>query len=171
MNSHTDKTREAFCRRRHPLTSHVASSRAISTGCITRFPVSWIGRNCGRPRRKVEVVKLFDKMLDGVEAAHLHGVTHRDLKPANTCSRACQSAQLCGGSVTIVSGQTRNREDSRYGCSMHSYRGSQVCPNNVLAPRRILKDRLLAGLPSEVLRPEVVEYTLASFEDELARHN
>lgn len=30
-----------------------------------------------------EVLGLFNKILNGVEAAHLHGVYHRDLKPAN----------------------------------------------------------------------------------------
>lgn len=30
-----------------------------------------------------EVLQLFSQILDGVEAAHLHGVYHRDLKPAN----------------------------------------------------------------------------------------
>jgi hypothetical protein len=64
--------------------------------------------------------------------------------------------------VTIVSGQTRNREDSRYGCSMHSCRGPQVCPNNVLVPRRILEERLLAGLQSDVLRPEVERTRIVS---------
>jgi serine/threonine protein kinase len=30
-----------------------------------------------------EMMKLFSQILDGVEAAHLQGVTHRDLKPEN----------------------------------------------------------------------------------------
>jgi serine/threonine protein kinase len=30
-----------------------------------------------------EVLALFNRILDGVDAAHLHGVFHRDLKPAN----------------------------------------------------------------------------------------
>ena|SRR5256885_15118258 len=40
-----------------------------------------------------EVLRLFNRMLDGVEAAHLHGVVHRDLKPANV---------LCDGPDNLV---------------------------------------------------------------------
>ena len=53
---------------------------------------------------------------------------------------------LCDGSVTVVSGRSGKREDSRYGCSMHAYRGPQVCGNNLLVPRRSLEEQLLAGL-------------------------
>ncbi len=76
---------------------------------------------------------------------------------------------VCGGSVTIVSGQSRKREDSRYGCSMHAYRGPQVCGNNLLVPRRSLEEQLLAGLQAKVLHPDVTEYTLRGFEEALAK--
>jgi site-specific DNA recombinase len=76
---------------------------------------------------------------------------------------------LCGGAVTIVSGTKRSRQDSRYGCSMHAYRGSQVCGNKLLIPRRVLEAQLLAGLQANVLRPEVIDYTLRRFEEELTK--
>lgn len=76
---------------------------------------------------------------------------------------------LCGGSVTIVSGQAKNREDSRYGCSMHAYRGSQVCTNSLLVQRRSLEEQLLAGLQTKVLSPDVIEYTLARFEERVTK--
>jgi site-specific DNA recombinase len=76
---------------------------------------------------------------------------------------------VCGGSVTIVSGQSRKREDSRYGCSMHAYRGPQICGNNLLVPRRSLEEQLLAGLQAKVLHPDVTEYTLRGFEEALAK--
>jgi hypothetical protein len=74
---------------------------------------------------------------------------------------------LCHGSITIVSGQWRKREDSRYGCSMHAYRGDKVCANNLLIGRSSLESQLLAGLQAKVLDPDVVAYTLSRFEDQL----
>jgi site-specific DNA recombinase len=76
---------------------------------------------------------------------------------------------VCRGSVTIVSGQWRKRNDSRYGCSMHAYRGDRVCANNLLVSRLALEEQLLAGLQAKVLHPDVVEYTFRRFEEELAR--
>jgi site-specific DNA recombinase len=76
---------------------------------------------------------------------------------------------VCHGSVTIVSGQWKNRGDSRYGCSMHAYRGVSVCTNNLLVGRSRLEAQLLAGLQAKVLHPDVIEYTLQSFETQLLR--
>jgi site-specific DNA recombinase len=76
---------------------------------------------------------------------------------------------LCRGSVTIVSGQWRKREDSRYGCSMHAYRGDRICKNNLLIARRALETQLLAGLQTKVLHRDVVDYTLSRYEEQLSR--
>jgi site-specific DNA recombinase len=76
---------------------------------------------------------------------------------------------LCRGSITIVSGQWKMRADSRYGCSMHAYRGDTVCRNNLLIGRRLLEEQLLAGLQAKVLHSDVVEYTLRRFEEALTR--
>ena len=59
----------------------------------------------------------------------------------------------CGGSITIVSGRCRKREDSRYGCSMHAQRGDSVCKNSLLIRRQELERQLLAGLQERVLHP------------------
>ena len=75
----------------------------------------------------------------------------------------------CGGSITIVSGRCRKREDSRYGCSMHAQRGDSVCRNNLLIRRLDLERQLLAGLYERVLHPDVVAYTLKRFEEEFAK--
>ena len=79
------------------------------------------------------------------------------------------ACSVCQGSITIVSGQWGTRNDSRYGCSMHAYRGDRVCTNNLLVSRRGLEEQMLAGLQSKVLHPDVVEYTFRRFEEELAR--
>jgi site-specific DNA recombinase len=76
---------------------------------------------------------------------------------------------VCHGSITIVSGQWKRREDSRYGCSMHAYRGDRVCTNGLLIARAVLEKQLLAGLQAKVLHPNVRDYTLSRFEGQLVR--
>src|SRR5262249_596951 len=44
-----------------------------------------------------------------------------------------------------------------------------VCRNSVRIFRKPLEEKLLNGLQAQVLEPEVVEYTLAKFEEELLR--
>ena len=75
----------------------------------------------------------------------------------------------CRGSITIVSGRWKQRDDSRYGCSMHAYRGDRVCTNNLLIARSVLETHLLAGLQAQILHPDVIDYTFVRFEEELAR--
>jgi site-specific DNA recombinase len=75
----------------------------------------------------------------------------------------------CSGSITIVSGRCRKREDSRYGCSMHAQRGDSVCKNGLLIRRLELERRLLTGVQERVLHPDVVDYTLKHFEEKLAK--
>ena len=74
----------------------------------------------------------------------------------------------CGGSITIVSGSWKKREE-RYGCSMHAYRGGSQCGNALLMKKSVLEQRLLMGLQERVLHPDVVRYTLRRFEEELGR--
>ena len=71
--------------------------------------------------------------------------------------------------MTIVSGQWKKREDARYGCSMHAYRGDKVCTNNLLIGRRSLETQLLAGLQEKVLHPAMIAYTFSRFEELLAQ--
>ena len=75
----------------------------------------------------------------------------------------------CYGSITIVSGKWKSRRDHRYGCSMHAYRGDKICRNSLLIQRQALEMHLLDRLQQQVLNPEVVEYTLQSFEKQLVR--
>ena len=75
----------------------------------------------------------------------------------------------CGGSITIVSGKWNGRQDHRYGCSLHWYRGGKICTNNLLIYRKTLETQLLGGLEQRVLNPEVIEYTLQSLEKQLMR--
>ncbi|MGO9639893.1 MAG: recombinase family protein, partial [Candidatus Acidiferrales bacterium] len=75
----------------------------------------------------------------------------------------------CGGSITIVSGRCRKRGDSRYGCSGHAQRGDSVCRNALLIRRMDLERQLIAGLQKTVLHPDVIDFTLARFEEELAK--
>ena len=76
---------------------------------------------------------------------------------------------LCRGSVTIVSGQWKKRDDARYGCSMHAYRGDKVCGNHLLISRGSLEAQLLAGLQAKVLHPDVIAYAFSRFEDLLVQ--
>lgn len=52
---------------------------------------------------------------------------------------------------------------------MHAQRGESVCKNGLLVRRRDLERQLLAGLQERVLHPEVIDYTLKRFEEELAK--
>jgi len=74
----------------------------------------------------------------------------------------------CGANLTIVSGRGKNRAAS-YGCPLNAQRGETVCSNSLRIRRDVLEKRLLEKLQTEVLRPEVVEYTLERFEKELLK--
>jgi hypothetical protein len=52
---------------------------------------------------------------------------------------------------------------------MHASRGSQVCGNKLLMPRRVLEAQLLAGFQVNVLRREVIDFTLRRFEEALTK--
>jgi DNA invertase Pin-like site-specific DNA recombinase len=73
---------------------------------------------------------------------------------------------LCSANMNIVSGRGERRHAS-YGCPLNAQRG--VCKNSVRIRRDVLERSLLSKLQSEVLRPEVVEYTLQRFESELLK--
>jgi eukaryotic-like serine/threonine-protein kinase len=45
-------------------------------------------------QKGADLLKLYDQMLSGVDAAHLHGVVHRDLKPENVLVDST-GAQAC----------------------------------------------------------------------------
>ena len=74
---------------------------------------------------------------------------------------------LCGGNLVIVSGRGRNHGEPHYGCLMNFNRNT--CANNVRIRRDVLETQLLGKLQNEVLREEVIEYTLSRFEEELTK--
>src|SRR5262249_12737823 len=75
----------------------------------------------------------------------------------------------CGGSVTIVSGQWEKRDDLRYGCSVHAYRGDRVCRDNLLISRAAPAGQLFAGLQAKVPHPDAIEYAFLRFEEQIVR--
>ncbi len=76
---------------------------------------------------------------------------------------------LCGANFAIVSGRGKRRDYSTYGCPFNSCRGESVCRNRVRIRADVLETTFLGKLQTEVLRREVVEYTLARFEEEMVK--
>ena len=72
---------------------------------------------------------------------------------------------VCGSNMTIVSGRGKENPGARYGCPRNALQG--VCPNSVRVRRTSLERALLDKLQRDVLRPEVIEYTLGRFEQQL----
>lgn len=72
---------------------------------------------------------------------------------------------VCGSNMTIVSGRGRNNPSARYGCPRNALQG--VCGNSLKVLRAVLEQILLEKLQNQVLRPEVIEYTLEAFEKRL----
>ena len=81
----------------------------------------------------------------------------------NTCSVGCLCG-LCGSRMVIISGRGR-RGYVRYGCPSHRYRG--VCDNRVTIRQDRLEEQLLAEIEGCILTPEMIEYTLERFAEEL----
>jgi site-specific DNA recombinase len=74
---------------------------------------------------------------------------------------------LCGANMVIVSGRGRNHGTSHYGCPIYALRG--ICRNSLRIGRDVLERELLSKIQGEVLRDEVVNYTLMRFEEELEK--
>ncbi|MCC5809912.1 MAG: recombinase zinc beta ribbon domain-containing protein [Ectothiorhodospiraceae bacterium] len=60
----------------------------------------------------------------------------------------------CGGSFVIV-------DRYRYGCNTHKTRGNAVCGNGKTVQRRIVEQRLLAGIKAELLTEDAYQAFLA----------
>jgi site-specific DNA recombinase len=152
-----------------------AKVRSHETGkrIYRRKPASeW--RRTDVPEQRIVSDGLWDKVRDRLKVIHRLYSTENGGRPRG--GRAAGSpylftglleCSLCQGSITIVSGHWKKRQDSRYGCSMHAYRGDNVCRNNLLISRSTLEKQLLAGLQATVLHPDVVEYTFSRFEEQL----
>ena len=68
--------------------------------------------------------------------------------------------------MVIVSGRGK-RGYTKYGCPSHRYRG--ICENALTIRQERLEDQLLAALERQVLRPEMLEYTLSRFREHLQK--
>jgi hypothetical protein len=73
----------------------------------------------------------------------------------------------CGGNMMLVSGYGKNHRDAEYGCAAHAYRGT--CSNTLRIGRKRLERELLSYIQQEILREEVIEYTLDKFEQEVKK--
>ena len=75
---------------------------------------------------------------------------------------------VCGGPITLVAGRAGNAR-AKYGCCWHQQRGDKVCSNGLLIAREELETRLVSGFQQAVLREEVIDKIVKSFEKELGR--
>jgi site-specific DNA recombinase len=126
------------------------------------------------PEQRIVSEKLWTRTLERIHMVRdLYGVADGKRRGRAAASPYLFTGLLecseCGGSITIVSGRSRNREDSRYGCSAHAQRGNAVCTNALLVRRAELEPQLLGGLRERVIHPDVVDYTLKRFEEEIAK--
>ena len=72
----------------------------------------------------------------------------------------------CGSRLVIISGRG-TRGYVRYGCPSHRYRG--VCDNVVTIRQDRLEEQLLAALEKRLATPQMVEYTMIRFQEELEK--
>ncbi|HYM05614.1 MAG TPA: recombinase family protein, partial [Terriglobales bacterium] len=72
----------------------------------------------------------------------------------------------CKSRMVIISGRGK-RGYVRYGCPSHRYRG--VCGNALTIRQDRLELQLLAALEQRLANPQMVEYTLTRFHEELQR--
>jgi hypothetical protein len=126
------------------------------------------------PEQRIVSEKLWTRTLERIHMVRdLYGVADGKRRGRAAASPYLFTGLLecseCGGSITIVSDRSRNREDSRYGCSAHAQRGKAVCTNALLVRRAELEPQLLGGLRERVIHPDVVDYTLKRFEEEIAK--
>jgi hypothetical protein len=70
----------------------------------------------------------------------------------------------CRSRLVIISGRGK-RGYVKYGCPSHRYRG--VCDNAVTIRQDRLEEQLLAALEQRLANPEMIEYTLTRFQEEL----
>jgi site-specific DNA recombinase len=72
----------------------------------------------------------------------------------------------CKSRLVIISGRGK-RGYVKYGCPSHRYRG--VCDNAVTIRQDRLEEQLLAALEQCLTNPEIIEYTLSRFQEELRK--
>ena len=74
---------------------------------------------------------------------------------------------VCGGAVTIVSGDGRCHRAADYGCPAREFRGT--CSNTRRISSDVLESQLLEKLPRDVLAPAAIDYVSQRLEVELAK--
>ena len=133
-------------------------------------------RGADVPELRIVSEKSWDAVVERRETVkRVYQNTSRPglLRAMNSASRYLLSGllrcSLCGANLQIISGRGRNRATQNYGCPMNFHRGDSVCSNRVRIRRDILERELLAGIQQRVLREDVIEYTLARFEETLSR--
>jgi site-specific DNA recombinase len=72
----------------------------------------------------------------------------------------------CGSRMVIISGRG-TRGYVKYGCPSHRYRG--VCDNKLTIRQDRLEEQLLGEIETRILTPEMIQYTLHRFEQELQK--
>jgi site-specific DNA recombinase len=133
-------------------------------------------RGTDAPELRIVAEKLWNAVVERRETVkRVYQSTSRPglLRAMNSASRYLLSGLLkcsqCGANLQIISGRGRNRATQNYGCPMNFHRGDSVCSNRVRIRRDVLERELLAGIQQKVLREDVIEYTLARFEETLSR--
>jgi site-specific DNA recombinase len=136
-----------------------------------RPPTEWIMVEA--PAQRIVTDELWDRVhrrIDQVKQLYGNAGRRAGLLRAHTVnSRFLFSGflkcGLCGVNMTIVSGRGRENPYARYGCPRNALQ--RLCPNSLRVRRDVLEQALLGRLQAEVLRPEVVDYTLERFERQL----
>jgi len=81
--------------------------------------------------------------------------------------RGCPLFEKGRSALVFVRGRRADAKERAF--PMHAQRGDSVCANGLLVRRLDLERQLLAGLQERVLHPEVIDYTLKRFEEELCK--
>ncbi|MCL2659676.1 MAG: recombinase family protein [Acidobacteriaceae bacterium] len=123
-----------------------------------------------RPELRIVTDEVWTKVQDRLKRIMgLSSGGKKGLLPRSVTSPYLLSGLLkcgvCGGSLSIVTGDKSYGHHRQYGCSQHVYRG--VCRNGLLIRRDWLEKDFLSYLQNEVLTPEAVEYALDVFERHL----
>ncbi|MCL2659774.1 MAG: recombinase family protein [Acidobacteriaceae bacterium] len=122
-----------------------------------------------RPELRIVTDEVWTKVQDRLKQIVASCTGKKGLVPRSVTSPYLLSGILkcsvCGGSLSIVSGDRSYGHHAQYGCSQHFYRGT--CRNGLLIRRDWLEKDILSELQGEVLTPEAVAYVLDEFERHL----
>jgi DNA invertase Pin-like site-specific DNA recombinase len=141
------------------------------------------GRKLSKPRpteewRRVEVPEwriVPDGLWERVHARSAEMRKHFGAKTAPGLTRNSHSRYLfsgllacgeCGSKLVIVSG-SGVRGYAKYGCPSHRYRGT--CANGLMIRSDVLEQQMLAKLEECILRPEMVEFAIRGFQEQLEK--